>query len=131
MDGAHGKGDAHETYPSHFCPHYPYASWQCDRELDDDANHYDYFDNKLCTIGERRANPQAERSSVAKRSATATTFKSVCEDGETVVGSAPYSGTKGVGFQHLSVGPHFQFFVGSQLRSSEGFQFWFCEGSAC
>ena len=52
MDGAHGKGNAHEAYPSHFCPHYPYASWQRDRESYYDANYAYYFNDNLCAIVE-------------------------------------------------------------------------------
>ena len=121
MDGANGKGASHESYPSHFCPHYPYASWQRDRELDYDANYAYYFDDDLSTVGGRRANSHAKINSATKRPATAATLKDVREGGETVVGCAPYSSTKGVGFQQLSVGPHFQFCVGPQLRSSDGF----------
>ena len=112
MDATNGKGDAHEAYPNDFCPHYPYASWERDREPDDEANLAYYFIKNLCAVGGRRANPHAKRSSAEKRRTTVTTFKSVCESGETIIGSEPYSGTQGVGFQQLSGGSYFQFRVG-------------------
>ena len=67
VDGTHGKGDDREAYPSHFCPHYPYASWQRDREFHDHADYAYYFNDNLCTVGERRADPHAETSGSAKR----------------------------------------------------------------